>query len=32
VKDAIRITWDAVLRAGDRTLTVNSETSDVASA
>jgi uncharacterized OsmC-like protein len=32
VKDAIRVTWDAALRAGDRTLSVSSETSDVASA
>ncbi len=27
VKDAIRITWDATLRAGDRTLAVREETS-----
>src|SRR4029434_1405678 len=31
VKEAIRITWDATLRAGDRTVSVSSETSDVAS-
>jgi uncharacterized OsmC-like protein len=27
VKDAIRITWDATLRVGDRTVTVREETS-----
>ena len=32
VKDAIRITWDAALRAGDRTLTVRSEEHDATSA
>src|SRR5204862_7856581 len=31
VKDAIRIAWDATLRAGDRTMTVREE-SDAASA
>jgi hypothetical protein len=31
VKDAIRITWDATLRAGDRTVSVREE-SDAASA
>jgi len=31
VKDAIRITWDATLRVGDRTVTVREE-SDAASA
>lgn len=31
VKDAIRITWDAALRVGDRTVTVREE-SDAASA
>jgi uncharacterized OsmC-like protein len=31
VKEAIRITWDATLRAGDRTVTVREE-SDAASA
>jgi uncharacterized OsmC-like protein len=32
VKDAIAITWDATLRAGDRTVSVRSEESDAASA
>jgi hypothetical protein len=31
VKDAIQITWDAALRAGDRTITVH-EDHDAASA
>jgi hypothetical protein len=32
VKDAIAITWDATLRAGDRTMSVRSEESDAATA
>ena len=32
VKDAIAITWDATLRAGDRLVSVRSEESDAATA